>query len=301
MSGAQHSRNTAEEIIEEQLDERLATIGQLRKSDALAFSAKLYYGIDDIVRDVVEAITPRKKNLTIVLETTGGYIEVVERMVHTVRRHYRHVEYVIPSHAMSAGTVLVMSGNRIWMDYYSILGPIDPQVRRQEKGPFLPALGYLAQYEKLIEKSRNGELTDAELAYFLSHFDPGELYRFQKEKDLSESLLEDWISRYKFKNWKTTEDRGLKVTRKMKEVRAGEIAKQLNNTEKWHSHERGISMEILRKELNLKIDDFGEDEALNEAVRGYHKLASSYMSRIGIDAYVHSKEKFRKVSQGEGV
>jgi len=52
------------------------------------------------------------------------------------------VDFLIPSHAMSAGTILAMSGDAIHMDYYSVLGPIDPQVENQE-GRLIPALGYL--------------------------------------------------------------------------------------------------------------------------------------------------------------
>ena len=37
------------------------------------------------------------------------------------------------------------------MDYYSVLGPIDPQVNRGEG--LVPALGYLKKYDELIEKS----------------------------------------------------------------------------------------------------------------------------------------------------
>ena len=62
---------------------------------------------------------------------------------------------------MSAGTVLAMSGDEILMDYHSCLGPIDPQLERDDH--LVPALSYLAQYEHLIEKSMNGALSTAEL------------------------------------------------------------------------------------------------------------------------------------------
>ena len=43
-----------------------------------------------------------------------------------------------PIFAMSAGTILVMSGDDIYMDYYAVLGPIDPQVRNQN-GTYVPS------------------------------------------------------------------------------------------------------------------------------------------------------------------
>ena len=53
-----------------------------------------------------------------------------------------------------------MSGDEIWMDYFSVLGPIDPQVKNKE-GKFVPALGYLDKVNSLIDKARNGSLTIA--------------------------------------------------------------------------------------------------------------------------------------------
>ena len=77
---------------------------------------------------------------------------------------------------MSAGTVLVMSGDAIHMDYYSLLGPIDPQVQRPGATGLIPALGYLIQYERLIEKGRQGILTTAEAQILIDCFDQAELY-----------------------------------------------------------------------------------------------------------------------------
>lgn len=43
-----------------------------------------------------------------------------------------------------------------------VLGPIDPQVRNDRQW-YVPALGYLEQYERLVQKSADGTLTTAEL------------------------------------------------------------------------------------------------------------------------------------------
>src|SRR5579863_7668178 len=102
---------------------------------------------------------------------------------------------------MSAGTVLVMSGDAIHMDYYSLLGPIDPQLERAGSADLVPALGYLVQFERLIEKSRKGKLTTAELTFLVEKFDPAELYSYEQARELSIALLKEWLVRYKFKNW----------------------------------------------------------------------------------------------------
>ena len=58
-------------------------------------------------------------------------MDVVQRVVDTLRRHYNLVDFIIPNYAYSAGTVLAMSGDAIHMDYYSRLGPIDPQIETE--------------------------------------------------------------------------------------------------------------------------------------------------------------------------
>jgi hypothetical protein len=158
---------------------------------------------------------------------------------------------------MSAGTVLVIAGDAIHMDYASTLGPIDPQVMNKE-GRWVPALGYLEQYERLVRKSVEGTLTTAELAYLIQNFDPAELSSYEHE--LSVALLKEWLVKYKFKNWKKTEGSGTTVTVKMRRDRAVEIARKLNDMNLWHSHGRGIPMAVLRRDLNLLIDDFGENQ-----------------------------------------
>lgn len=46
-----------------------------------------------------------------------------------------------------------MSGDSIYMDYFSVLGPIDPQVQNKE-GKWVAALGYLDKVNEYIEKQR---------------------------------------------------------------------------------------------------------------------------------------------------
>ena len=286
------SANTA---IEEQLHARLEAIENHLSGDALAFCGPIFQGLDDEIRDAVEcrfgARKRRKAKLCVMLETFGGYIEVAERIANTFRKHYRKVEFFVPSHAFSAGTVLVLSGDAIHMDYYSTLGPIDPQVEKD--GRWVPALGYLEQYDRLVEKDKKGELTAVEAAYFVENFDPAEQYKYEQAKKLSIRLLEEWLVRYKFRDWKTTEGRGTKVTRAMKHSRAVEVAELLSKTDEWHSHARGISMAVLRKKAKLRIDDFGDDEELDGLLKAYHRLLTDYMSRIGAKIAIHVCRRYR--------
>lgn len=280
----------ANEFIEQQLDERLQALEGSFESDMLSFNGPLMFGVDDLVRNAIESMRQRSQNregLTVVLTTLGGYIEVVHRIVDTLRHHYKHVNFVVPNHAFSAGTVLAMSGDAIYMDYYSRLGPIDPQVETA-KGSVVPALGYLIQWERLLKKAKDGKLTMVEMQLMIDGFDQAELYKYEQERELSITFLKEWLVKYKFKNWKTTETRKKQVTEAMRKNRAKTIAKELNNPEKWHTHGHGISMEVLRRDLKLIIDDFGENPTLRAKIKDYHSLLADYMVKRGSRGVIHT-------------
>lgn len=146
-------------IVEAQLDERADALEQAAKADVITYLGPMYAPGDDIVKDLTEVIATRRRTLMVILETAGGYVTVAERIARIFRHHYRRLHFVVPTYAMSAGTVLVMAGDAIWMDYASTLGPIDPQVMNRS-GQWVPALGYLEQYARLVEKSAQGNAHD---------------------------------------------------------------------------------------------------------------------------------------------
>ena len=152
-------------------------------------------------------------------------MEPVQRMVATIRRHYQIVDFVIPNYAYSAGTILALSGDAILMDYYSRLGPIDPQIK-SSRGRTVSALGHLEKYNELIKKAQTGKISAAEVQLLIEGFDQAELYNIEQARELSIAALEEWLVEYKFKNWKTTETRKQPVTLEMKKKRASLIGKR---------------------------------------------------------------------------
>lgn len=282
---------TANEFIEQQLNKHLDELEHTLKSDVLIFVGDLVGGVDDVTKNVIEQKRQESKkydNLTVVLTTNGGFIEVVHRIVDTLRYHYRDsvINFIIPNYAFSAGTVLAMSGDAIFMNYYSRLGPIDPQYETPE-GRTVPALGYLRQYERLLEKAKDGSITLPEVQLMIEGFDQAELYKYEQARELSISLLKDWLVKYKFKNWTKTNSRGKTVTSAMKKKRAAEIAKKLNDTDKWHTHGYGISMDVLRQDLKLVIDDFSTNQQLNDKIKEYGALLDDYMSKMTQLGVIH--------------
>lgn len=276
-----------DDSVRSHLDWHLNKIGEILDADVVAFFGPILPGLDLRLRNAIEAVRERKDSISVILDTPGGIVEVVERMVATLRSNYQDVTVIVPDQAMSAGTIFALSADRIMMDYFSCLGPIDPQIVKDTK--LVPALSYLKQFERLNKKTEDGKLTAAEYA-LLSKLDLGELYQFEQARELSVELLVKWLSKYKFKGWNKTETRGMEVTDEMKRKRAQEIANLLNETARWHSHARGIDVRTLRDEVGLKIDDLAGE--LHRSIRLYFDLLTDYMGRQGMDSFVHTRGYF---------
>lgn len=275
--------DSAEEVIEDKLGCDLVFFyGEIRASRINDFRSLI---------ETLAQMDPRRRSLAICLTTPGGEAEAVEKLVEIARFHYPdEMNFLVPTAAFSAGTIFCMSGDRIFMDYSSSLGPIDPQVPDREDKHLVPALGYLDKVEELISKSADGSISPGELAILLRQ-DLATLRLYEQARDLSIALIEKWLVQRKFKNWKThrTHNVGSPVTRQEKETRAREIAARLADNKLWYSHGRMIGMDTLRRVLRLEVDDFGVDPELSRNVRLYSDTLGEYLKRHGLDFFLYNR------------
>lgn len=283
------------ETIELALNDFASLTAQIFKADVFSFIGGIMPEYLSPFRAHMENLANREEksdNLVFIVHTPGGVAEIVEKMVDIIRHHYKEVWFVVPDMAMSAGTILCMSGDKIYMDYSSALGPIDPQIPNSD-GQLVPALGYLDQVERMIEKSRDGSLTDAEFA-ILQNQDLATLRIYEQARDLSVSLLEDWLVKYKFKDWSTHSGNGESVTDSEKKARAKEIAEALSNHKKWHSHGRMIGIKTLTDDLRLRIEDYTDNEELKSVIRQYSDLLLDCVQSRRVDHMFHTMEFSKK-------
>jgi hypothetical protein len=280
--------------IHEILNNKLDKLEDYLKADVIFYYGPIADSLEKPFRDFIEELKSdgnKTKTLYIFLNTPGGSAETVEKLVKYTRHHYDEVNFIVPDSAYSAGTIFCMSGDKIYMDYSSSLGPIDPQVFNGTN--WVPALGYLDKVEELIEKSNKGTLTQAELV-MLTQQDLAMLRKHEQARDLTIALLKEWLVKYKFKNWdkhRSTFDKiGFDVTSDEKEVRATEIARDLGNNKIWHSHGRSIGIDALTNILRLEIEDYSKDPELKPLIRQYNDLICQYILRSGAEVFLHSRK-----------
>lgn len=289
--------NLLDDAILDMLTRSASTLEAHFGGDVMTYYGPIHDSLLREFRNFIEGLAEsRHSRLIIFMSTPGGIVQAAEKMVEIIRFHYKEVFFVVPDFAMSAGTVFVMSGDKVFMDYSSSLGPIDPQVLIQtpEGQRYVPALGHLDKVELLIEKSKNDTITPAEFA-ILRDQNLAVIRSYEQARDLSVELLKEWLFTYKFKSWTThrtsKSKKGQLVTPEEKRDRAEKIATLLCDNKVWHSHGRMIGIERLTKFLRLEIEDYSTDKKLRTLIREYHDTLTEYASRFGLTYCFHSARR----------
>ncbi len=98
----------------------------------------------------------------------------------------------------------------------------------------------------------------------------------------------DWLVRYKFKDWSKHSSTGNTVSKEEKTIRAEEVARALNDQERWGTHGRGINREVLVK-LKLKIDNLESDTELSSLTKEYFWFFRDLAFKEESQSLVHNR------------
>lgn len=292
--------NLFDESIKTLMGEKLDKLEKEFAADVLFFYGEIQPSVLRAFRDLIEDLkkpqvppAAPQVRLVIILNTPGGSAETVEKLVDIIRHHYEDVSFVVPDFAMSAGTIFCMAGNRIYMDYSSSLGPIDPQVWNGKQ--WVPARGYLDKVQELFEKEAAGNLSNAEFL-ILQNQDLAMLSRYEQANNLTVTLLKKWLVEYKWKDWTQHQTNpakiGQPVTDAEKTARAEDVAKLLGDNKYWHSHGRMIGINTLRSVVRLKIEDYSNDPKLQPIIRSYNDLITEWIAKTDNRLFVHTRKFF---------
>lgn len=81
----------------------------------------------DIFVEHLDAVGPTKR-ITLILHTGGGHTAAAWRLTNLLHTFCDSFEVIVPSKALSAGTLIALGADRIIMTKQAALGPIDPSV-----------------------------------------------------------------------------------------------------------------------------------------------------------------------------
>jgi hypothetical protein len=206
------------------------------------------------------------RGLTLIVHTPGGEIGAAETIVSYLRSKFDRIEVVVPTFAMSAGTMISLSAERIVMGRQSQLGPIDPQIG--VNGRYVSAGAIVAQYEQAVtdvvgDASRDvkGNLEMAHIwAPILATLGPALLVEARYTLAYGEKMVAGWLGTGMFKD---EPDR---------ETKAAAVARYFADAAEHKYHGRRIDRDEAR-DKGLEIEDLEPNQDLQDAVlTAYHVM-----------------------------
>ena len=214
-----------------------------------------------VFRDMLGSV--KIKDVDIYIETPGGSGETAEEIGRFLHKKFENINFIISGEAKSAGTILAMAGNKIYMTETGSLGPIDAQMRFGRAQ--ISAYDYKKWIEtKMEEANNNGKLNPVD-ATIISQITPGELELVYNNLEYAKDLVKQWLPIYKFKNWNETNTNHNIVTKEMKEKKAEEIAALLADHSRWRTHGRSLKIDDL-SQIGLQIEKLDDDSSIAEII-----------------------------------
>jgi len=259
-----------------QRKEQLKRISAIRKRDVLVYASDLsksnaptQIDYSDLLPFSDQLSNLKGDAIDVIIETPGGFAEVVEDMVKLLRGKYEKVGIIIPGYCKSAGTIFAMAGDEILMGSMSALGPIDAQIMFNNKR--FSAEAFLEGLEKIkTEVMSTGKLNAAYIP-MLQNLSPGEIQHCENAQNFSQKLVYEWLAKYKFKYWTTHSSTSKPVTEEDKLTRAKDIAERLCKQSEWLTHGRSIKIEDL-EQMKLRITNYNLSADLKDAITRYYTL-----------------------------
>lgn len=203
------------------------------------------------------------ENLTLVLHTPGGQINAAETIVAYLRSKFRKIEVIVPTFAMSAGTMISLSAERIVMGRQSQLGPIDPQMMHPIQGRPVSARAIVDQFEAALEDivPPSGNLQRAHAwAPVLQSLGPALLQEAENALEYGEKMVAGWLESGMFSGDPNAADK------------ASAAAAHFNDATTHKSHGRRIDRQEARAQ-GIVVEDLEDDQELQEAVlTAYHLM-----------------------------
>lgn len=207
--------------------------------------------------EMVATIPQELQEVDVLLSTWGGSAHQISQFVNCLRSRFSTVNFIIPSYCMSAGTLFALSGNNIIMTSRACLGPIDPQVPKQD-GNYVPAQALLLLVQDLQKKGeaaiQQGKPVPWSFVRILDSLDKKELGYAITATQYSITMATEFLVNYKFRDWATRKTSQLPVDDSYRRERADSIANALASHDRWKSHGHAISREVLWSEIELEIE-----------------------------------------------
>ena len=191
------------------------------------------------------------KGLDLILHTPGGEVAATESIIDYLTKKFDDIRVIVPQLAMSGGTMIACSANKIVMGKQSSLGPIDPQFNG------IPAHGILEEFKQAHEEIKKDNSKIAVWQPIIAKYHPTLIGECQKAVTWSEEIARNALSERMLKGKKKKDD----IIKK--------IIEELTSHAITLSHARHLSAEKCA-ELGLVVENLEDDQKFQDAVLTVH-------------------------------
>lgn len=199
------------------------------------------------------------KELTLILHTPGGVTNATETIVQYLRSKFSDIEVIVPAYAMSAGTMISLSANRIIMDRASQLGPIDPQMPVGQTR--VAANSIVMQFEMAKDEIVNDPRVASVWGPVLHSIGPALLREARNALQYGEQVLANWLENHMLSGQPDAADK------------SKAIAAFFNEAENHKSHGARIDREQAAAQ-GVEIEHLDSQQETQEAVLTAYHLAT---------------------------
>lgn len=205
----------------------------------------------------------KDKGLDLILHTPGGNIAATESLVDYLRAMFgANVNVFVPQLAMSAGTMIACSAQKIFLGKESSLGPIDPQIGG------IPAHGVVEEFNRAKAEIKADASTIPIWQPILAKYSPTFIGECEKAIEWSQEIVEEWLQTGMFKDLKTAEKKSKKIT------------SELGNHFLTKNHSRHLSIDTC-KDIGLKVEALEKDPDLQDIVLSIHHICIHTLGSTG--------------------
>ena len=262
--------------LDEQVVESLEQIGRLRGDRSVILYASSFLQRPSTNANIIQAEDLNgfmeclygmdfDQGLTLVIHTPGGDPNAAEAIVNYLRSKFDDIEAIVPTYAMSAGTMISLGTDRIVLGRQSQLGPIDPQIITPHG--VVSAKAIVDRFEDARKDIlANPALADLWTPILASIGIP--FVEAQNILSYAERMVAQWLDRWMLQH----------------QQMGNQIAKYFSDSGQHGSHGRRIDREHARN-VGLVIEDLEDSQELQDAVlRAYHLMTLifeiSHMEKI---------------------
>ena len=181
------------------------------------------------------------KDLLLIIHTPGGMAEAAQTIVDYLRSKFSAIDVLVPTYAMSAGTMMALGCDRIVMGRQCQLGPTDPQLMVENR-PF-SAHSLVEQLDEATAQISGNPILAHAWAPVLRSFGPALLQEARKSISYGKTLVKDWLQKYMFAEESDREGLAEAVAEHFGGSQHGSHGRRIDRDEARHQHLNVIDLE----------------------------------------------------------